>query len=325
MVHLDLNWLLFFFVTLIAGIYMRWLAQSEPGRLRRQAEVKRMHRLYAWADWLCQMQEKTPRDVEPCDATARETLDSLFAYSVQEYRQARSRFRMALLGTLMLFFLISLLLHLFEYGGLPMVILCVTLPALLRRLEMRRQSERRMHNVLTVLQKYEPGRSVGALIEAMRTGNETTYRLASDSLIAELARLQASDGLLLTARQRVWLCRALHGSHSELILAIVRAFERIGDAKAIPHVKRLTNCPVWLAEYDRIQEAARHCLPILQARAAEAQTARTYLRAATPPAAPEKVLLRPAPHEESASSALLVRASMPNARVHEDVHVKAFR
>ena len=75
----------------------------------------------------------------------------------------------------------------------------------------------------------------------------------------------------------------------EFVIAILKSLEQIGDAAAIPPVTRLANRK---GGTDRIQQAARDCLPLLQANVGEMDFTQTLLRAAEFPA--PDTLLRPA-------------------------------
>src|SRR5262249_30449931 len=132
--------------------------------------------------------------------------------------------------------------------------------------------------------------------------------LARLAVIAILPDLKAADAPLLKDRHRACLHRALRGSNSELILATLQALEHVGDHKAIPSVRRLIPCPVWLVYSDRIEQAARQCLLALRARNEKQRTRHTLLRAATDVATSTEILLRPAQDTGTADRQQLLRA-----------------
>jgi hypothetical protein len=151
-------------------------------------------------------------------------------------------------------------------------------------------------------------RTVGMLAEAL-TITEVKY-LAAGALIRELPKLKASDAHLLNDEQRGYLYQALEGSDKQLILAILRALEQIGDEKAVPYVERLAE----KAGGDRqIRETATACLPYLEARAATQRASRTLLRpsSASAVATPaSNTLLRPAQYSSPTEPEQLLRASV---------------
>lgn len=101
---------------------------------------------------------------------------------------------------------------------------------------------------------------------------------------------------------------ALGGRDADLILAILRALEQVGDEKALPAVERL----VEIEPYHKVGRAAEACLPALRQRVEQARLAQTLLRPASAPNAPSEVLLRPAgPRRRRWSSYCGLRATRP--------------
>ncbi|HZP82120.1 MAG TPA: hypothetical protein VFB21_10805 [Chthonomonadaceae bacterium] len=141
---------------------------------------------------------------------------------------------------------------------------------------------------------YNDVRLVGPLAEALKWPDPHIQSIAATALTRLLPRLRASDAGLLNASQRVGLCHALEGAKPDLILAILRAFEQVGDGSAAPFVERLARGKGAAAREKRIQEAAQECLPYLQLLAAQERASQTLLRPAGIPDVPPESLLRPA-------------------------------
>lgn len=78
-------------------------------------------------------------------------------------------------------------------------------------------------------------------------------------------------------------------------LALLKALEQIGDARAIPAVLYLRDDPTILG---RVRLAANECLPYLEARQRRSRESATLLRAAdrVETVASREELLRPASH-----------------------------
>jgi len=127
------------------------------------------------------------------------------------------------------------------------------------------------------------------------------------ALAALLPQLKASDANLLTTGHRYFLnhvlkCEVRRGSKRnfgqqvpvEFMLAILKSYEQVGDATAVPIVEMLANEKVRGFRQIRIQEAAKACLPLLQANNGAIGHAQTLLRAASKTDTAPDMLLRPA-------------------------------
>ncbi len=166
-------------------------------------------------------------------------------------------------------------------------------------------------NATEVLAKQEDVRAVGPLAEALSLQDKNVYAIAAGALIRLLPRMQASDATLLNDDQRACLHRQLKGKNTELIQAILKAFEQVGDSKAIPFVEKLSEGEGAAAKDRRIREAAIVCMPFLQAQAERERAARTLLRAASSPDDPSTLLLRPAQGVTEVDASRLLRPSVP--------------
>ena len=171
--------------------------------------------------------------------------------------------------------------------------------------------EKRMRHLATLLMEQQPTdrllERLGEFIEPLASGSGGSYEAATLLLIRLLPQLKATDAGHLSTRHREILYRALRGRHSDLIRAILKAFEQVGDAQAIPHVKPLVNCPVWIANYGRIRQEAQECLAFLEIRAEEQQAERTLLRPGHALDGTGEHLLRPSDNETAPDVTNLLR------------------
>lgn len=87
--------------------------------------------------------------------------------------------------------------------------------------------------------EFDDLRIVGPLAEALDITEDTIGRLAEEELIRLLPRLKASDAHLLDPTQRACLNRALCRGNTALTLAILKAWEQVGDTFALTTVERL--------------------------------------------------------------------------------------
>lgn len=138
-----------------------------------------------------------------------------------------------------------------------------------------------------------------------------------------LPRMQASDAPLLKWGHRRTLNVALSSSLVGLqqdetdrafALAILKAYEQVGDASAIPAVERLANKRPRNDPERDIQHAAQACLPLLRIRLGEVKSEQTLLRASTQDANTPDILLRPAGASAPEPEKELLRAA--NGEVH---------
>ena len=82
-------------------------------------------------------------------------------------------------------------------------------------------------------------RAVGPLADALELDAKSIRTVARKALTRLLPRLQASDAHLLNADQRASLHRALKSKDEEFVIAALKAYEQVGDEKALPYVERL--------------------------------------------------------------------------------------
>lgn len=162
-------------------------------------------------------------------------------------------------------------------------------------------------DAVLALSRYDDVRGVGFLAEALEFDDKVIVRQAGDALVRLLPRLRASDHSLLTDEQRRCLDRALErGKRRDLCLAILGAYEQIGDAKSIEVVERLASARPGKRVDEEVRRRAAEVLPALRERAELVRAAQTLLRPAEaggsdtllrpaggPPQTPDDRLLRP--------------------------------
>lgn len=177
-------------------------------------------------------------------------------------------------------------------GGLSALLMlsCILqLRLLITRYTSHLATRRRIKNELLLLQKYASAHRVGMLIDAMRYGDGEASCLAQHLLVETLPHV--SDDCSLTRAQHAALCRVLDGTNANLILAVLAVFQRIGIPQSLRAVERMMWCPVWLADAQQIETAAKACYLAMQERADRQAMTETYLRPAAPDTA--QILLRP--------------------------------
>ncbi len=166
-------------------------------------------------------------------------------------------------------------------------------------------------------------RFVGPLIEllvAQTAGfGSLDLNMIYTALIELLPRLQASDSHYLSEEQRSALNRMLTNrlglSKSQAIslrIAILKAYEQVGDTNALPVVQRLAE-GAGPGKDRSIREAAQQCLPYLQQRADQESASRQLLRAADATGTTPESLLRPATESSDTTPEQLLRADNPSA------------
>ncbi|HLK60665.1 MAG TPA: hypothetical protein VKU00_29145 [Chthonomonadaceae bacterium] len=196
-------------------------------------------------------------------------------------------------------------------------------------------------DAIEALTEWEDIRAVGALAEALdykdrymvtgtrNAGSRAEYRVDYQDgyiydkikacLIRLLPKLQSSDADLLSAEQRGSLYRALNGQDTQLSLAILKAFQQVGDLHALPVVEKLARGEGRTAQNIELQQAAQECLPFLIARIENEREQHQLLRASGSSAAAPDTLLRPASGAGQAEAHELLRAGLPESPVQTPV------
>lgn len=176
-------------------------------------------------------------------------------------------------------------------------------------------------NAARVLAEYDDIRAVGRIAEALEYDDKNVVEQAMTALTRMLPRLRASDWELLTTEQRRILDRALlKNRRAELSLAILSAYEQVGDELSVPVVERIATGEVRRVRDQRIVQRAADVLPAMRLSARRVRDRQTLLRpadeaddstllrpASGPPAGPTETLLRP--FEDASSEATADTAS----------------
>lgn len=156
--------------------------------------------------------------------------------------------------------------------------------------------------------RFDDVRAVGPLAEALEFKDKRVVPMAEQALIRLLPRLKASDAPLLSPEHRVYLNRALKGKKPELMLAILKAWEQVGDAGAIEEVEKIAAGRGRGGQIPRVVVAAQECLPFLRQSAERQQIGAQLLRPSDGNLTPSDVLLRPSmPHASTEPADQLLR------------------
>lgn len=167
---------------------------------------------------------------------------------------------------------------------------------------------------LQTLCQYDDLRSLSPLIVALDWPDTPTNDIVISALTRLLPHLKASDAAFLNEMARSRLClelnRGVVKTNPDFALAILQAFEQVGDEKAIPSVRALADGPAKTTNEERVQEAARSCLEFLTIRAQQQHAHQTLLRASKPNSVDPVELLR-ATGECDVDPAQMLRATAP--------------
>lgn len=139
------------------------------------------------------------------------------------------------------------------------------------------------------------------MVDALAWADKELLPKIEAALVRLLPRLQATDAHLLNAAQRERLNSRLiqnlrlDPDHRELIVAILKAWEQVGDESALEIVRAIADSPVWTKQYSHEErEAARHCLPFLEQSIERQRYSQSLLRASQASDPAPDTLLRPA-------------------------------
>lgn len=161
-------------------------------------------------------------------------------------------------------------------------------------------------NAVERLAKWKDKRHVGVLVDVVnprRSINYDSYTRQSIKrvLVSLLPTLRADDADLLTEDQREVLRKMLISERDapELQIALLTAFEQIGDWRCVPAVEKL----IQRTENTKVRKAAGECLPYLTEIAEKQKVSQSLLRASDAPTEQEpETLLRAASGTETRES-----------------------
>ena len=170
----------------------------------------------------------------------------------------------------------------------------------------RRSRDKRFVKELAGIQD---ARAIGLLAEALTLNDDDLKRVVREAMMQSLPLLQASDSALISPEQRGYLYKALYTMNADFVLALLKALEQVGDAKAIPYVEKLAAGEYTAKISKKVREEAKVCLEFLRQRAPHQEANETLLRAARSQAATPETLLRPAVSNSETLSEQLLRAA----------------
>jgi hypothetical protein len=166
------------------------------------------------------------------------------------------------------------------------------------------------------LAQLQDKRLVGYLVDFCTWPDEPVRRAAKRALTRMLPGLQPADAGLLSPAQQGVLRGFLHRRYTDtetgLQVAILKAYEQIGDERSLSAVRGLANINPRTRERERVKEAANACLPFLQQRRERQHSSQTLLRptTATSSEPPRQILLRPVTDQSTANPDELLRADL---------------
>ena len=206
-----------------------------------------------------------------------------------------------------------------HYGPVALLLptLILSLRMLMFDINVGKRTLRATHRIEVV----DDLRFVGLLVELLEFGNPSVHRMAKAQLTRLLPQLKASDAALLNMVQRrklnrfvgvdpyepnfliglrsirLWSRRKRQRNlDTDFQLAILSAYEQIGDASSLPIVYSIAYPTERILEKvePEVVEAARHCLPFLEAVDEIDRASKQLLRASSASDVMPDTLLRPA-------------------------------
>jgi hypothetical protein len=183
---------------------------------------------------------------------------------------------------------------------------CVLLP-----LRAGRRCARLHGQLMNAARADDDVRVVGPLIEMLAWHPQLLLpQRARAMLIQRLPRLTSQDAHLLDAEQQQYLCGVLRNADRndvELSVAILRAFEKVGDRSVLPLVERIADSPARTRRQRRLKTEAQCRLPGLEARVQQQQASQSLLRASSPTTHGIETLLHPVTAGETIATEHLLR------------------
>jgi hypothetical protein len=122
--------------------------------------------------------------------------------------------------------------------------------------------------------------------------------------------LTEETAYLLRADERHALYKSLYGKDEELIRVVLQVVPNLGDAHALPFVRRLAEGKVLAATHTELQIEAQSSLHRLQSNLDLSHGAQGLLRASQHPQAPDEELLIPAHAKSDTEASELMRANI---------------
>jgi len=167
----------------------------------------------------------------------------------------------------------------------------------------------RLKGLMNNLANISDLRIAGPLIEIAALEEGVANKMAVQLLTRLLPRFRASDAKLLTDGQHAALLRTLNRANGnpDYFVAVLKALEQIGDARALPVVESLAAGRRATVAPRRVQASAQDCLPYLRIRCDQQRASQTLLRASDAAGMQPDTLLRPAQGVGKAEAIELLR------------------
>lgn len=184
-----------------------------------------------------------------------------------------------------------------SYGGVGGI---GVIPVIITALRLHLLNE----NVVRMLSRYDDLRILDPLIASLRTDRITNHGPSEMPVLRLLAKLTPQHGSSVSKKSRSILNKLLVESREKaLVLAILAAWEQVGDEEAVPVVERLAHGNAFLGNDFEVRRAAAEALPAVRESANRATISETLLRPAD--ADETTALLRPAASSDTPEDALL--------------------
>lgn len=178
------------------------------------------------------------------------------------------------------------------------------------------------------LARYDDKRGVGRLVEALEYQDKHVQTEVEAALIRLLPTLNATDHTLLTLDQRRVLYKAIvKRKKAPLALAVLDAYEQVGDTDSLEVVERMAAGHARGVDAE-VEKRAAEVLPAMRVRAEAVRAAQTLLRPAemgdsgmllrpveTGPASPVETLVRPVVDADSVAEAASVATNTAQVRL----------
>ncbi|MCW3055439.1 MAG: hypothetical protein JWN14_4609, partial [Chthonomonadales bacterium] len=178
-------------------------------------------------------------------------------------------------------------------------------------------SRRRVSTMRKQAQQRDP-KAVGQLAEALSWPDQDLQYEAASALTVLLPMLKANDASLLSAAQRECLHHELTlpnaRTQSELMVAILQAFQQVGDNAAIPYVESLAVSKPRTPQEQKVVQEAQECLPYLRLCASNNSASHSLLRASSFTDTATDNLLRPSWDNPETRPEQLLRPSDQDAK-----------
>lgn len=251
--------------------------------------------------------EASRHETVPQATVSQQEVDALLAIIEQEAKRRKSKTRLAT-GALIVFSLYFFMAFVarfvfgikglfFNPGAFGGIFVAMT------------AFSQKQKDATKALAQFDDIRGVVAFTEALDFNDKEVTAIAEQKLIHLLPRLQASDSALLDAAHRAILNKKLLIGNANLVLAILKAYQQVGDSTALANVETLSRGTKKWDEASDVVQAARTCLPFLQAHIAQIEAQQTLLRASAESSTAPDILLRPAAPTQDTQSETLLRAT----------------